>query len=112
MKTRVLALGILGLGFLAQPSLAQTSVASLSCGAALAALSADWDAVGYPDPAKPFQAIVVGRNGHEASGAQVIFMRNQLRLAAQDCQSGSDASALQRISKVRALLDASAGRNG
>jgi hypothetical protein len=110
MKIRALAMGILGLGFLAHPSLAQTS--SLSCSAALAALSADWDAVAYPDPAKPSQAVVVGRNGHTASGAQVTFMRNQIRLASQDCQSGSDASAMQRISKVRALLTPSAGQNG
>jgi hypothetical protein len=72
---------------------------------ALDGLMARWQTIGFVEPTKPAQHIVAGRNGTSISGGQFIYMRQQIRAAAQDCDAGHDADALRHIDTVRGLLD-------
>jgi hypothetical protein len=76
------------------------------CRSALQQLMCDWDAIGFSAPAKPGQAHVWGRYGHDATGGQVIYMQTQIRHAFQDCDKGDDEAVRQRIASVRNLLAA------
>jgi hypothetical protein len=86
-------------------SLAQQAPSPASCHEAIRSLSADWDAIGYPEPTKPLQARVLGGQGHVNTGIEVEYMRTQIRNAARDCSTGNDAMALRRVATVRARLD-------
>jgi hypothetical protein len=91
-----LALGLAGCG--------GTSQTAGSCGAALDSLMSRWDSIGFAEPGKPAQMIVSGRNGYSTTGGSFNFMRQQIRVAARDCEQGRNADALARIEKVRTLL--------
>ena len=80
------------------------AAADASCHAALDSVVGEWNAASYPMPMKPTQAYVTGRDGHQSTGAQVTYMRTQLRLAAQECDGGNGTSALERIANVHRLL--------
>jgi hypothetical protein len=88
------------------------AAAGPSCEAALKALMDKWHAIDYPVPQKPSQARVFGKDGHEATGGQVNYMRTQIYIATQDCKAGNDASALQRANIVQNLLDGHDGHDG
>ncbi len=47
----------------------------------------------------------MARRGHSNSGPEVTFMRDQINLAALDCDRGNDAAATYRIAAVHNLLD-------
>lgn len=81
------------------------SAADASCQPALDSVVSEWQAAAYPMPQKPAQAYVIGRDGHQSTGAQVTYMRTQLRLATQECNGGNSASALQRIATIHRLLN-------
>ncbi len=92
------------LGFGLQASAAQPVPPTLSCQASLQQLGTQWDAVGFASLSKPAQARVAARDGRVAGGAEVTYLTNQLRLAAQDCAAGRDDAGLQRIAFIRAAL--------
>jgi hypothetical protein len=83
---------------------AQPVPQAASCQASLQQLGAEWDAIGFATPSKPVQARVAARDGRVSSGAEVTYLTNQLRLAAQDCAAGRDATGLQRIALIHTRL--------
>jgi hypothetical protein len=93
-------------------SIEPVAAAGPSCQGALNALMDKWHAIDYPMPQKPSQARVFGKDGHEATGGQVNYMRTQIYIATQDCKAGNDASALQRVTIVQNLLDGHDGHDG
>ena len=95
---------ILVLGVMAIYSRAAES-APLSCRDAVKSLGAEWDAIAYPEPSKPMEAIVHGRNGHQSSGSDILYMRTEIRHAVEDCDVGRNDAALRRVEAVQALLD-------
>jgi hypothetical protein len=84
---------------------AQSQTAAPACGASLDSLMSRWDSIGFAEPSKPAQQIVAGRQGYSTNAGQFNFMRQQIRVAARDCESGRDADALQHINTVRGILD-------
>ena len=84
--------------------LSERAEAAVTCGDQLNALLSDWHAIGYLEPSKPAQAIVRGGHGYVATGGEVLFMRNQIRLASADCKEGRVDSAIHRIDNVRDML--------
>jgi len=84
---------------------AQSPTAGLSCGGALNSLMSQWQSIGFAEPSKPAQQIVAGRNGYSTTGGQFNFMRQQIRVAARECEGGRDADSLQHINTVRGILD-------
>ncbi len=103
-KMRSALIGIVCLGIVGVAAAASAASPELSCTVAMKSLSDDWDAAGFATPSKPGQMRVLGHNGREATGAQVNYMAGQMRLAAKDCSSGDNASALKRIAAVRNKL--------
>jgi len=87
-----------------QAAAAQPVPQATSCQASLQQLGAEWNAIGFATPSKPVQARVVARDGRVSSGAEVTYLTNQLRLAAQDCAAGRDGAGLQRIALVHTAL--------
>ncbi len=81
------------------------SAQDASCAARLQHITAEWDAIGFALPTKPAQARVVARDGHVASGPDVIWLATELRYAAQDCALGRDATGLHRLSLVQDRLN-------
>ena len=89
-------------------------VGAVVCGAAYAAgedckkqvddLGREWAATGLPAPDKPAQARVAGKKGHEHTGAEVNYMRNQTMRASHLCQEGKEHEAMLRMDVVRAWL--------
>jgi hypothetical protein len=75
-----------------------------SCRDVLPALSAEWHAAGFQVPSKPSQAVVIGRDGRRATGAEVTDMRKQLRAAFTACERGDEVAALQAATRLRAAL--------
>lgn len=75
-----------------------------SCSSRLSALSAEWEAISFHPPSKPSQARVVGRNGHEISGGQYVFIQNRIRVATQACRAGDATLAEQEIGSARNVL--------
>lgn len=94
----IVCVGLLGLSWQAR------AAADHACAGALQTVSAEWDAAGFPTPAKPGQMRVVGRDGRIASGAQVNYMRTQLTLAAHECTAGNDGAAIKRVAAIHNLL--------
>jgi hypothetical protein len=84
---------------------AQTQTPAPTCGAALDALMSQWQAIGFVEPSKPAQQIVSGRHGYNTTGGQFNFMRQQIRVAARDCEGGRDSDALQHINTVNGILE-------
>ncbi len=95
-----LGCAMFGLG---QPA-AQAQTQVPACVAALDELTSRWQAIGFSEPSKPSQMIVVGANGYRTTGGQYIYMRQQIRVAARDCEQGRDAEALQHIDTVESAL--------
>jgi hypothetical protein len=85
-----------------QSSLGPTSPGSSA--AALHALVADWERIGFNPPSKPAQYRVYGRDGYVTSGPQYTIMVSLIRSAAADSRAGRDQDALTKIAKVRNLL--------
>lgn len=106
---RAIVMGIVCVGLMGLSGQARAA-ADHACVGALQTVSAEWDAAGFPTPAKPGQMRVVGRDGRVASGAQVTYMRSQLTLAAHDCSAGKDGVAIKRVATVRGLLMQTSGR--
>ena len=67
-------------------------------------LNRDWAATGLPAPDKPGQTRVAGKKGHEHTGAEVTYMRNQRMKAAHLCQEGNEHEAMLRMDVIRAWL--------
>jgi hypothetical protein len=63
-----------------------------------------WRAIGFVEPSKPAQQIVSGRHGYNTTGGQFSYMRQQIQVAARDCEGGRDADALQHINIVHGIL--------
>ena len=72
--------------------------------AAVEALLADWQAIGFDTPSKPAQFRVNGRGGRVTSGPTYNLMLQLLRQAVKDSRSGRDQDALAKVAKVRTLL--------
>ena len=72
--------------------------------AALQALLADWDRIGFSPPSKPGQFRVYGSGGYVTSGPGYNTMVTLMRIAAADSRAGRDQEALEKIAKVRNLL--------
>jgi hypothetical protein len=103
MRIIVVAIATLVMG---QAAVAEPARADATCQSALEALNGDWQKADFPAAAsKPGQALMVASGGHEASAGQISYMQTQLRLAARDCGAGRNEQALQRMTKVRQLLD-------
>lgn len=85
--------------FAATPAIAQGT-----CQQQLARLSQQWNAIGLPPPSKSGQAMVTGKYGHQHTGGEVTFMRNQLRSAGHLCKAGHEHEAMLRMDIVRAYL--------
>ena len=81
----VLAAAGCALVFGLHAAVAQPVPQATSCQASLQQLGAEWNAIGFATPSKPAQARVAARDGRVSSGAEVTYLTNQLRLAAQDC---------------------------
>ncbi len=77
-----------------------------TCDQVIKALKREWTVVDYATPSKPTAMRVSGKYGHENSAGQIAYMQNEIKSAEQDCQSGNQQSALQRVSQVRDLMDA------
>ena len=75
-----------------------------SSAAALHALVADWELIGFNPPSKPGQYRVYGRDGYVTSGPQYNTMISLIRSAAADSRASRDQDALTKIAKVRSLL--------
>ena len=73
--------------------------------AALNALLADWNRIGFSTPSKPAQYRVYGRDGHVTNGPDYNAMVTLIRLALEDSREGRDLAALAKVAKVRSLLD-------
>lgn len=86
--------------FASAPALAQGT-----CQQQLDQLSQQWNAIGLPPPSKPGQALVTGKYGHQHTGGEVTFMRNQLQSAGHLCSSGQEHEAMLRMDLVRAYLN-------
>ena len=84
--------------------LAPNAAHAATCADELRKLGKEWDAISYPDPAKPGQPRVIGRGGRENTGAQVMYMKTEIRLAHIDCKEGRNDEALARVHIVRRLL--------
>jgi hypothetical protein len=67
-------------------------------------LSAEWDAIGFGTPQKPNQQIVYSRSGLISSGPDVIFLKDQIRQAFVDCETGNVAAARARAALVAERL--------
>ena len=104
---RRLSLVIIAGLIIGQAAHAQSAAAGGACRADLPALAAEWNALGYPEPAKPAQFRVIGADDHGASGSDIAFMRGQIRAAVRDCDKGDEAAATRRIAAVRQFLHAS-----
>ena len=85
--------------------LAQTNTAGRPCHEVLWELVEQWNAIGYPEPAKPGQMRVIGHSGHENSGPEVSYMRTQIRLALRDCENGKEESVRRLVKVVYELLN-------
>lgn len=72
---------------------------------ALAALLADWNAIAFDTPSKPAQYRVFGRNGHVTDGPTYNTMVTLIRLALKESREGRDQEALEKVAKVRGLLE-------
>jgi hypothetical protein len=107
---RPFLIGAAGLALVGPVALAQSF--DHPCRGALQVLLREWNAIGFQTPAKPAQARVAGRNGHDASGAQVTFMQQQIRLAFEDCDKGNEAAVTRRIAVVHNLLGAESQPSG
>lgn len=111
---RMVLAGFMAVGLAGQTLAAHAAVAGAPCSGALRSLDDGWHAAAYPDPSKPAQQRVLGKDGHENTGGQVLFMKTQIRLASIDCQEGRNDEALARVATVRRLLGqpraAAAGR--
>jgi hypothetical protein len=75
-----------------------------SSAAALSALLADWESIGFSTPSKPAQFRVYGRNGHVTSGPTYNAMVTLIRLALKESREGRDQDALAKVAQVRKLL--------
>jgi hypothetical protein len=78
--------------------------AAYSSAAALNALLADWNRIGFSTPSKPAQYRVYGRDGHVTNGPDYNAMVTLIRLALEDSREGRDQAALAKVAKVRSLL--------
>jgi hypothetical protein len=105
MTMRALAIGIIGLALIGPAAAAESGEARGACQQALNALQSEWQAIGYPMPAKPAQAQVVARDGRVATAGQVNYLRGQIQLATKECAAGNTASALQRVAAIRNRLE-------
>jgi hypothetical protein len=88
------------------PVAATHAAAAGACQASLGQVTAQWDAIGFATPMKPMQPRIAARDGRVASGAEVTYLANQLRLAARDCTAGREESGSERLSLVGARLTA------
>jgi hypothetical protein len=96
-----LVIGALGVAMLlGRTAPAEAALPVHPCTAALNQLLQDWNEAGFKMPSKPGQAIVHGRNGRVASGAEVTFMASQIRQAIADCKHGDVAAVQQRVALV------------
>jgi hypothetical protein len=84
---------------------AQSQTGVMACNAALDSLMSRWQSIGFVEPSKPAQMVVAGGHGYSTTGGQFNFMRQQIRVAAQNCEQGHDAEALRHIDTVRGILD-------
>ena len=88
-----------------QTAHAQTGTAGNACTAPLQAMVAEWNAIGFPEPAKPNVAVLRGANGRTATAGQVHYMRVQLSSAVRACRDGRNEEALRYIGLVHEALN-------
>lgn len=97
-------LGIVGFGLAVLVPSAHAAVTDKVCDQAVQSIKNEWKTVDFDTPLKATQMRVEGKMGHENTAGQVAFMQWQIKLAEQDCQSGNQQSALQRVSSVHDLI--------
>jgi len=102
---RLLWSALLAVGLAGQTAVGQPANGGAQCSEALQSLNNQWGAIAYPDPSKPAQSHVVGKDGHENTGGEVLFMKSQIRLANVDCNEGRIDDALAHVDNVRRLLN-------
>ena len=102
---RAILIGAIGLAMVGLPSMSRA--ADTSCSAALQDLGARWDAMGFSAPAKPSQALVVGRGGYTISGMDYQRMQSEMRQAASACAAGNDPP---QLGDIQAMLSKIAGQ--
>lgn len=83
---------------------AWAATATHNCRPDLDRLSADWQAISFPDLTKPAQAHTYGTGGHDHTGGQISYMKEQIRMAYIDCAAGREQAVRERIALVRATL--------
>jgi hypothetical protein len=104
-KTALLILPLgLALSGPGQHAQAQTQAAAPSCTAALAAMMAEWNQIGYQEPSKPSQMIVSGRNGQTTTAGRYYFLRAEIQASARSCEASRQEEAMQHINTVRVAL--------
>ncbi|MDR3537504.1 MAG: hypothetical protein P4L71_13485 [Acetobacteraceae bacterium] len=80
------------------------ATATHPCRADLDRLAADWQAISFPELTKPEQAHTYGAGGHDHTGGQISYMKQQIRLAYADCAAGREQAVRDRIAVVRSAL--------
>ncbi|MEE3624454.1 hypothetical protein UCD39_10700 [Nitrospirillum sp. BR 11752] len=85
-------------------TLASPAQPDAACAAPLAAVTRQWDDVGFQVPAKPAQIYVVGKAGRQVSEIDYAFLKNQLVLASHECDAGDTSDALRHIAAMRHRL--------
>ena len=81
-----------------------TAMAAHTCATQLEALSKQWDDTGLLPPGKPGQGVVSGRQGHQHTGPEVEYMRQQINRAAHLCSEGKEHEAVLHMDVVRSFL--------
>jgi hypothetical protein len=90
---------VIGLAVVSGPAMA-----THMCQTQLDALTRQWDETGLLPPSKPGQAVVTGRQGHQHTGPEVEYMRQQINRAAHLCSEGKEHEAMLHMDVVRAFL--------
>ena len=100
----ILPLGLTLSGLGGHAASAQTQAPASSCAAALSSLMSEWQAIGFTEPSKPSQMIVVGRDGNTTTAGRFYYMRQLIRGSARDCEAGREQDAMQNINAAHVVL--------
>ena len=101
----ILPLGLALSGLGVHTTSAQTQAPASSCAAALNTLMSEWQAIGFTEPSKPSQMVVLGRDGHSTTAGRFYYMRQLIRGSGRDCEAGREQDAMQHIDAVRVALE-------